>query len=294
MTLLDDIKQSFRKNNLLIKLIYINIGVFVIYHLLNLVFTLFNIQFSTIMWVALPSHLSSMLFKPWTLLTHMFTHARLGHIVFNLLTFYLFGRIFLEYLPERQLLFAYIIGGLSGGVLYILGYNIFPGFRDSVDISILYGASGAVLAVMTIITLLVPNYIVSLILIGPVKLKYVALVLFIISTIVDFQFNPGGKLAHLGGAIFGLVYISNYRKGNDFSGWFHRLTARIEGLFKSSPRRPKVRVVHKRKLNDDEYNAKKVATQEEIDRILDKIKASGYESLTKEEKDTLFKASEDN
>lgn len=294
MTFWDDIKQSFKRNNLLIKLIYINVGVFVLYHLLNLVFTLFSIHFATIMWIALPSHLGSLLFKPWTLLTHMFTHERLGHIFFNLLTLYLFGRIFLEYLPERQLLFAYIVGGLSGGVLYVLAYNIFPGFRDSVDISILYGASGAVLAVMTIITLLVPNYIVSLILIGPVQLKYVALVLFIISTIVDFQFNPGGKLAHLGGAIFGLVYISSYRKGNDFSGWFHRLTARIEGLFKSSPKRPKVRVVHKRKLTDDEYNANKVATQEEIDRILDKIKASGYDSLTKEEKDTLFRASEDN
>lgn len=293
MPIWDEIKDSFKSNNMLIKLIYINIGAFLVINIVNVIFFLFKAQSPLITWLALPTHFQALLFKPWTFITYMFTHEDFFHILFNMIFLYFGGRIFLQFLDEKKLLSTYILGGLAGGLLFMLSYNFFPIFGEAVYGARIIGASASVMAVFFAVTALVPNFSVLLPFLGSVKLKYIAIFYFILDVASIAQSNPGGHIAHIGGALYGIIYVIQYRKGKDHSNWFGNIFDKISGLFKSNHKRPKVRVVHKRKLTDDEYNEQKVATQEEIDRILDKIKASGYDSLTKEEKDTLFRASEE-
>lgn len=293
MSLWDEIKDSFRRNNTLIRLIYVNLGVFLIVNVTLVIFLLFQKESPLLDWLALPTYPRKLLIRPWTFITYMFTHKDFLHILFNLVFFYLSGRIFLQYLDERKLLTTYILGGIAGGLLFLLSYNFFPIFGQAVYGAHIIGASASVMAVIFAITTLVPNYAITFPFIGPVKLKYVAL-FFLITDIISIpKDNPGGHIAHLGGALYGFIYIQQYRRGRDHSNWFGRIIDGISSIFTSrKKRRPKMRVEHKRRVSDEEYNAQKAATQEEIDRILDKIKASGYDSLTQDEKDTLFKASE--
>lgn len=290
MTIWDDIKQSFRNNNLLIKLIYVNIGAFLVINIVNVVFFLFKGQSPLVAWLALPTHFNALLLKPWTFITYMFTHEDFFHILFNMIFLYFGGRIFLQFLDEKKLFSTYILGGLAGGLLFLLSYNFFPIFGEAVYGARIIGASASVMAVFFAVTALVPNFAVVLPFLGSVKLKYIAIFYFVLDVASIAQSNPGGHIAHIGGALYGIIYVLQYRKGTDHSNWFSKIVDKITGLFKP---KPKVRVVHKKqRMSDYEYNEQKAATQEEIDCILDKIKASGYESLTKEEKDTLFRASE--
>lgn len=292
MSLWDEIKDSFRNNNTLIRLIYVNLAVFLIIHVVNLVFFLFQSRSPLVEWLAMPTHFERLILKPWTFITYMFTHEDFLHILFNLIFLYFGGKIFLQFLNERKLLTTYILGGIAGGLLFLLSYNFFPVFGQAVYGARIIGASASVMAIIFATTTLVPNYSVLLPFIGPVKLKYIALFYLIMDIISIPKDNPGGHIAHLGGALYGFIYIQQYRAGRDHSNWFGKIIDGISSLFKAKKRKPKMRVEHKRRVSDEEYNAQKAATQEEIDRILDKIKASGYDSLTKDEKDTLFKASE--
>jgi hypothetical protein len=206
-----------------------------------------------------------------------------------------FGKIFLEFLKARQLLLIYLFGGLSGGVLYVLFYNLFPVFEKSLDMSVALGASASVMAVVTAISLYVPGYSIHMLFLGRIRIFYIALFLFILDFFMIRSENAGGHIAHIGGALFGLSYIVARRKGMNFNGvwrnsWF-------TGIFSKLKRR-KLRVDYQntsttygRPLSDDEYNERKAERQRKIDEILDKISKSGYESLSGEEKDLLFKSS---
>ncbi len=178
MTIFDEIKESFRSGTVLTKLIYINIAVFVAVKVIQVVLFLFSAgadkAFFLIDWLAVPADISSLLSRPWTVISYMFLHETFLHILFNILWLYWFGRIFLEYLDEKKLLGVYLLGGLAGAALYIFSFNIFPAFSSLVPVSRALGASAAVLAIVISISVYVPNYTIRLLFIGPVKLKYIA------------------------------------------------------------------------------------------------------------------------
>jgi hypothetical protein len=219
----------------------------------------------------------------------MFVHKDIWHILFNMLWLYWFGRIFLEYLDQRKLVAVYFLGGLSGALVYIFSFNVFPAFSGVVSESVAIGASASVIAIVIAISAYVPDYTVQLFLFGRIKIKYMALAIFVLTSIMDFSINSGGKLAHIGGAFFGYLYTLNLRQGRELGKGFNKTIDFFVMLFKPGK---KLKVTHKKASNEFEYNKTRVEHQAHINRILDKISKGGYDSLTKEEKETLFKESQ--
>jgi membrane associated rhomboid family serine protease len=292
MGIWDDIKLTFRNGSNLTRLIYINIAVFVLMTIVAVVGFLMNnpeISDKALDIFSVPASLNALLLRPWTLITYMFTHKGIWHILFNMLWLYSFGRIFLEYLDGRKLVAVYLLGGISGALVYILSFNIFPAFTGVVADSVAIGASASVMAVVIAIAAYVPDYTVQLIFLGRIKIKYLALAIFIFTSVMDFSINSGGKLAHIGGAFFGYFYTLNLRHGRDMGKGFNRILDFFATLFKP---RKKLKVTHKKVATEFDYNAIKVEHQKQINHILDKISKGGYDSLTKEEKETLFKESQ--
>jgi membrane associated rhomboid family serine protease len=299
MGIWDDIKNPFQKGNNLIRLIYINIAVFLIISIFSIVGYLLNnqqISEKVLNILAVPASLNTLLARPWTIITYMFTHKNIWHILLNMLWLYWFGRIFLEYLDQRKLVAVYLLGGISGAIVYVLSFNIFPAFKDVVPMSVAIGASASVMAVVIAIAAYVPNYAVQFFLIGRIRIIYVALAIFVVTSILDFPSNSGGKLAHIGGALFGFLFTLNIKKGRDIGKGINSIIDFFATLFK--PRR-KMKVTYKKPASnydypasDYDYNKTKAEHQAKINQILDKISKGGYDSLTKEEKDTLFKESQ--
>ena len=288
----DDIKRTFSKGNSLTKLIYINIAVFLIISLVSVIGYLLNnqtISVKTLNLFSVPSSVSALLLRPWAILTYMFTHKDILHILFNMLWLYWFGLIFLEYLDQKKLVAVYLSGGISGAFVYIVSFNVFPVFSQVVAESVAIGASASVMAVVVAIAVYVPDYSVNLFLLGRIKIKYVALVIFILTSVLDFSVNSGGKLAHIGGGLFGYIYTVNLRRGRDLGKGINIIIDFFATLFK--PRR-KLRVTYRKRATDYEYNKARIDHQEKINKILDKISKGGYDSLTKEEKDLLFHESQ--
>lgn len=281
----------FQSRSLLSRLIIINIAVWLGINIINVMFFLFNIHsFDIIQYLGVPSNIHTLLSRPWTLLTYMFTQEGLFHILFNMLLLYTGGLLFVEYLNEKKLLATYLIGGLTGAIFYIASYNIFPVFQNIVGESIAIGASASVLAVFVAIAVYIPNYTIHLILIGKIKLIYVALIFIVIDLLSINQSNPGGHLAHIGGALWGFFYITQLKKGRDLSSLFD-VFYKMKNPFKPKPKFKVEYDRNARPLTDDEYNTIKVERQKMTDAILDKIAKGGYESLSKEEKQFLFKSS---
>ena len=291
MAIIDEIKDSFRKGSTLTRLIYINLAVFVVVNLVEVVYFLLNRHSSysyLLQLFTLPADLETLARRPWTLVTYMFLHKNFMHILVNILWLYWFGRVFLEYLDGKKLVGVYLLGGLAGGVVYIAAFNLFPVLQEFVPLSYALGASASVMAVVIGISVYVPNYSMNLLFIGRVKIIYIALVVFLVTSVFDFSSNTGGKLAHIGGALFGYLYILRYRKGKDMTRGINSLLEWIFSLFKP---RPKIRVTHKDFETDQDYNKRRADEQQDIDRILDKIAKSGYGSLSSEEKELLFRQS---
>ena len=284
-----EIKDTFKRGSTLIKLIYINVAVFLAVNILQVVVFLFTGKPSTlglIDWLAVPADLGNLITRPWTLLTYMFLQKGFLHILFNLLWLYIFGRIFLMYFNQKRLLSVYLVGGLAGAALYILAFNIFPAFQGNLDESIALGASASVMAIVIAISVYKPDYSINLLFLGPVRLKYIALFVIILDIIRIASPNAGGHIAHLGGAIFGYFYIAQFRKGKNMTRGFDRFMDSVFALFKP---KPKFKVTHKRAKTDIQYNKEKKERQEKINKILDKISKYGYNSLSKEEKELLFR-----
>lgn len=282
----------------MIRLILINIIVWFTIVLLDVLFDLFQVTFTeeVINWLAVPASIEALITRPWTLVTYMFLHYDIWHILFNMLWLYWFGRIFLEYLNERQMLATYLLGGLSGAVLYILSFNIFPKFQESYLQSVALGASASVVAIVVAISFYVPNYRINLLLIGPVKIIYIALFSIALDFIMIKSSNSGGHLAHIGGAIWGFFFVAMLRKGNDLSkafdmNWLKNTFRPFTGKKKSHFKKV---YTNSRGVSDEDYNLQKRHQQERIDDILDKISRSGYDALTKEEKELLFRTSNKN
>ncbi|CAG0948614.1 MAG: rhomboid family intramembrane serine protease [Bacteroidetes bacterium] len=282
-----DIKTTFKSGNILVKFIYINTVVFLLVNILNLLFWLGNTQgFSLVSVLGVPASFPKLLQQPWGIFSYMFLHENIWHILFNMLVLYFSGSIFLEYLGERRFSVTYILGGLAGAILYILTFNLFPVFKPVLNVSTAIGASAAVMAILISIATYIPHYAVHLLFLGPVKLKYIALFYILIDLLSISGSNSGGHIAHLGGAIYGYFYIKSTQNGNDWSVSISNLLNKLWGLFKAKQKMKTVHFSSSKKTNPTSKN-----DQARIDSILDKISKSGYESLTKEEKEFLFNTS---
>jgi membrane associated rhomboid family serine protease len=287
--ILNNLKREFKKGTILNKLIYINVGVFLLFSILGVLSFMFQFDISQLLnKLYLPAENSRLISQPWTFITYMFLHSGFIHLLFNMLWLHFGGKIFLQYLNPKQLLSTYILGGISGGLLFIIAYNYMPSLQGYLDGAQALGASASVLAIIVAIATYMPNYSVQLPFIGFVKLKHIAIFTVALDIISIPKGNTGGHIAHIGGAIFGYIYIKQLQKGNDFSTGFSNFFERLVNTFKN---KSKLKTVHKRDKTDYEFNSGKSTQQKEIDKVLEKISKSGYESLSKEEKATLFSAS---
>lgn len=291
---ISELKNNFNRSNISLQFIYINVGIFVVTTLTSVFLMLFNLGgTSWLQHLELPAWLPQFLSQPWSLVTYMFLHAGVLHLLFNMLWLYWFGQLFLSLFSARHFRGLYILGGLCGGLLYMLAYNVFPYFSPYLHGSFLLGASASVLAIVVATAVRTPEYRVNFMFIGAVRLKYVALFAVVTDLLFITSGNGGGHIAHLGGALAGWWFTSNLQKGADITKWINRIFDWFSGgiKFKRSAKKPKMKVNQGGRKADYDYNAQKKQQSEEIDRILDKLKKSGYASLTTEEKKRLFDAS---
>jgi membrane associated rhomboid family serine protease len=309
--LLDDLKNAFNKpNNSLYQLIAINIVVFVITGVIMVFSKLSGFPQAWILTyenIAISSVITEFIYKPWTLITYMFAHDLeqqgfrvIFHILFNMLALFYFGQLIMEYLGSKKVLSLYVLGGVAGGLLYLLLLNTVPALMVP---SYLVGASAAVYAIVVAAATLLPDYTFFLLFLGPVRIKYIAAVYIFISFLGSVGDNAGGEISHLGGALIGFIFIVSLRKGNDLGKPVIAILDGIGNLFK---RKSKIKVSYNKGSYAKEtskvssgYKSKSTTSsssssidQDEIDAILDKISQSGYDKLTTEEKQKLFKASQ--
>ena len=288
-TVLKDIKKNFKGGNSLTKLIYINVGVFLIASVLRVLSFLFMINgWEFLSYFTLPASIPLLIKKPWSIISYMFLHQSFIHLLFNMLWLYFGGQIFLSFFDNKKLISTYVLGGISGAVLFILSFNLFPVFATALPNAVALGSSASVLAIIMAIATKSPNYSIRLLLIGNIKLKHIAIVSIVLDIMSIPQGNAGGHIAHLGGAFFGYLYVKQLNGGNDIANSFNRIMDNLSSYLKKDP---KLKKAYSRKKSDQDYRKEKVQNQAKIDNILDKIAKSGYEGLTKEEKDILFKAS---
>jgi membrane associated rhomboid family serine protease len=296
MTIINEIKDSFRNGSILTRLIYINIGVFLVFRFIHLFIVLGgNPQDAIKPWLnffSVPSDPSVLILMPWTPVSYMFLHFDFLHLLFNVLYLYWFGRIFMHLIGPRFLVRTYIFGGLAGVLLYILAMNLVPVFYTTFPSNVMMGASASVMAVLFALARFSPEYTLNLLFIGPVRLKYIALFAFLVNLLsIPALSNTGGILAHIGGALMGLWLGGSWAKKG--TAYFTSRPQKASTFKWPFQKKSNMTVTHRRPLTDMEYNAMKLRHQKEVDRILEKIKKSGYDSLTESEKKTLFDASKE-
>lgn len=290
----EEFKNAFRRsNNAHVQLILINVVVFVALAVLYVISSIggidriFNLVYRQF---SLPPVFQDFLFRPWTILTYAFSHSLrdIWHILFNMISLYWFGRLFIEYLGNDRLIALYVLGALAGGMLYLGLFNTVPFFEQRAGIGMV-GASASIYAIMVACATLIPDYTFFLMFLGPVRIKYIALFFILLSFLGTVSTNAGGNLAHLGGAAMGYFYVRQLQAGRNIGNWVTRIITAITNLF--SRRKPVKWTYHKKESPAPSRGANTDAvTQEEIDAILDKISEKGYESLSKEEKEKLFRA----
>ena len=284
MEIIDDIKRRFNEGSVVIRLIYINIAVFLVQFLFKL-FSLGGLEY----WFMMPADVFAFLGRPWTIISFQFMHADAMHILFNMLWLFWFGQMFLQYFRTKQLLNVYLLGGFSGALFFMLAYNLVPALRYQG--AWLLGASAGITAIAAAVATFRPNIEINLLIIGRVKLKYLVLVMIVLDFInIENGQNVGGHYSHIGGAIFGFFFGSEMLKGHDITAWFGKMMDTVVSLFPKRRKGPYLRKPINDRDRDLIFNGKQRANQAEIDRILDKISRSGYESLSKDEKDKLFRA----
>ena len=311
MSLIEDLKYQFRTGGSVIKLIYINVIIYLFFTVLWVISKLIFQETKHVLWLHDLFSMNCNGFETvkhfWGVFTYMFLHAPkpidgFWHILFNMLILYFSGRLFEDLLGSKKLITTYIIGGLSGGVLHFFSVNYLPGLSErlipfalngiteykKLNELPLVGASASVAAILTAIGLYRPKYEVFLFRVLRVKLIYIAVFYIFFEFIRLPNIDGTSHFAHFGGALWAFFYINNLKKGKDISSWFNQLTSIVNSIFKKK----KIKIVYKKKnpIVKKTSNRSQIR-QEKVDAILDKIKVSGYESLSKEEKDYLFDAS---
>ena len=287
-----DWKYNFFGRDIVGRLILINCIVFVFVELVGIFLMLFNVPYNPVAsYLSLPSSLERFMYQPWSIVTYMFMHGGIFHILFNMLWLYWFGRLFLNFYSSKHLRGLYVMGGLCGGLLYMISYNVFPYFEYSREIATLVGASASVLAIVVATAVREPEFPVQFMFIGTVRLKYVALFMVLFDLLFMTSSNAGGHIAHLGGAAAGFCFSTGLAKGNDVTKWINAVIDFFAGGFKLPKRKPKMKVHYGERQQQYDYNARKKADEDEINRILEKLRKSGYGSLSEDEKKKLFDAS---
>lgn len=294
-SIIDDIKYAWHRGDITLRFVFANIAVFLALTLLRIFGFFFqsDILGAVLPWVAGTASPGGMLVKPWTLLSYMFVHIGLFHILGNMIILYFAGRIFADLLNARRFIAVYFMGGIAGFAVFFAAFNLFPVFKGSE--SIIYGASASVIAILAAVATYTPNLELRLILLGNVKLKWIAIFFVAIDIIFLDSTNSGGHIAHLGGAAFGYLYSTSLKNGNDWANPFWSVADFFGDLI--APK-SKMKVASSKGAGTAQRASRTAPTtkkgkedQEKIDSILDKISQSGYDSLSKEEKEFLFKAS---
>ena len=280
--------KIFLGRSIVERIIILNVVIFIVTYLFNTLSFLFQIDGNFIMtWFSLKPDFELLLYRPWTIITYGFLHAGFFHILFNMMVLYYFGNLFLDFFNSRQFLTYLFLGILSGGLIYMLSYNFLPGLQTQQ--SLLVGASAGVMAVVIGIASHIPQYSLRFRFIGNIKLLYIAVALVVLDVVQIPAGNAGGHLAHLGGSLIGFLLTTYLGQGMNFISWF-------EGIFSKNKKQP-LKTVYKntkqtKQTKQTSYQKKESKSEQQImiDSILDKISKSGYDTLTKEEKDYLFKA----
>lgn len=299
MSAADKIRFKLQTASVVEKLIALNVIVFILFYLTKTIAFLFQLPSDFILeWLVFPKEPGEYIFKPWSIITYSFLHSGIWHILSNMLILYYAGNYFLSYFPSKKLLTFYFLGVIIGAMVYMLSYNLFPAFQATGK-SYLVGASAGVMSVLIGIATRIPQMKIRLLILGSIKFWYIAAFLVVLD-IIQIPFgNAGGHFAHLGGAFFGYIYSSQLAKGNDIASGFEKAISWFLSLFEGSKKsRPTMKTVYKKTRstvsNPVSKKFSKTEKQQKIDSILDKISKSGYDSLTKAEKDFLFNAGKEN
>ena len=290
-SLFQEIRNFFARGSVLARLIGINVAIFVAANLIRVFFFLWNVEGAAeamSQWLGISSNVHVVLHRPWTLITYMFLHFDFLHILFNMIVLYVGGRLFSDFIGQDRLTATYLLGGLAGALFYIVSFNVFPVFEEVVAFSLAIGASASVLAIFIAIAAYMPNYQLPLLLFGRIRLKYIAIFFVVLDLISIDHGNPGGHLAHLGGALWGYTYARLLRSGRDPAMVLGFYLEKLVRVFRKKPTM-RVEYTRERYVSDEEYNKQRAERQKKIDHILDKISKHGYDSLTREEKQLLFK-----
>ncbi len=277
MSFLKKISQDFKTSGLLFQLIILNSVVFLV---LNIIANITIVSKTELYYyTGLASDLSVFVQHFWALFTYMFIQIDLGHLFFNMLWLYFMGQLFNTIIGHQRMLFVYMAGGLCGGVLFMLIGNLIPGMGG-----FMVGSSAAVMAITVACGFYMPDMQVNVLFFGEVRLKWIVLTAFLLSSVIDISTNSGGKISHIGGALFGMLFALQLKKGKDLSSWFTQIFYRGA--------KSRLKVVHKRGISDEEYNYNRKDEQKMLDEILDKINRSGYESLSSKDKEILHRLSQ--
>jgi len=300
MSICNDILSRYRASNALMRLVLVNVGVFLVVRLLALVLYFGGVDSASVLtWIEVPSDAQQLLYRPWTVLTYMIAHYDVLHLLFNMLWMYWLGRLFLDYFNSKQLVALYVLGGLGGALVYVLGYALLPVFAGKA--AYLIGASASVLALVIAMAVYAPDYRIGLLFIGQVSLKWVAIAVVVLLVLGSDPTQMGAQLAHLGGGLVGFVFAWQMRRGHDITAWLNRLIDAMAVMFSKKPRGSRRGVggpvggkaYHYQEADKraEKSSSTDAPTEAEIDVILDKLKRSGYAALTEKEKATLFRAS---
>ena len=283
-------KGLFKQNPVLKWLLIVNVGIWIMVAFANLFLWLYKSPGANLLvkWLSVPADWTELIRKPWTIVTYMFLHERFWHLFFNVWMLWFGGMIFTRFLSQKQLALTYGLGGLVGALFFVLAYNLFPVFETARYTAVAMGASASVLAILVAAATYKPDYGLNLLLLGQLKFKWLAIAFVVIDLLSISAENPGGHIAHLGGALFGFVY-----------GFILRKSLGKPTESKRKQRKPKMEYTPYEEIHDEpqaprsdeEYNRQKAEKERDVDAILDKIAKDGYASLTPEEKEFLFKNS---
>ena len=288
------LKLKYDTADTLEKLIGLNVLLFVVTFAFRALGFLFKIPTDFfIQWLVFPKDLLEYVYKPWTIITYAFMHSGIFHLLSNMLILYFSGKFFLNYFSGRRMLNLYFLGAICGALTFALSYNLLPAFNGT-GRSYLIGASASVMATLVATATQAPNLQVRLFFLGNLKLWWIAAFLVVLDVVQIPLSNPGGHIAHLGGALVGYFYIVQLKKGNDIGAWLQSTTNWFADLLEPKARKSNMKTVHKTtEINSEKNSSSRSEKQVKIDVILDKISKSGYDSLSKIEKDFLFKAGKD-
>jgi membrane associated rhomboid family serine protease len=289
MSVLEDLKLQYKIGDISIRLVFWNILLYIIPEVIFAVLKLFKININYLYFVSVSSNVTNLLWKPWSLISYSFFHSGIIHLVFNMLMLYYVGRLFITFFTQKQFLGVYLLGAIFSSVIFIISYAFLPALTP-VDTQMI-GASGAIMAILFATTSYQPFMDVRLFGIFKMKLWHIAFIIIFFDLIQLPLENTGGHLAHIAGAIFGYFYIFLLKKGIDLTTGINSVIDFVSNLFskKEGTKFKKVYVNPKKpSVKKESKIITKDKAQQQIDEILDKISKSGYDSLTKDEKEFLF------